>query len=72
MIELDVYISGGVSGCPVDSGLDAAVIFHVDLGMILNSHDSLPSHFYGTFYLRVDTVQVFSETVSVVTVQVGV
>ena len=31
-----------VSGCPVESGLDAQVIFHMDLG-ILENQDPIPS-----------------------------
>ena len=73
MIGLEVKILQliGMSGCPVDSGLDPQVIFHMDLG-ILKNQESLPIHFYSKLYVRVDDVQVFSEAISVVTVQLSV
>ena len=73
MIGLEVTILQlvGVSGRPVDSGLDAQVIFHMDMG-ILKNQDPIPFHFYGKLYVRVDAVQVFSEAFSVVTVQLSV
>ena len=73
MIGLEVKILQlvGMSGCPVDSGLDVQVIFHMDLDFLQNQ-DSLPFHFYGKLYVRVDDVQVFSEAFSVLTVQLSV
>ena len=70
-VEVKILQLVGVTGCPVDSGLDAHVIFHMDLG-ILENQDSLPIHFYGKLYVRVDAVQVFSEVLSVETVQPSV
>ena len=73
MIGLEVKILQlvGVSGCPVDSGLDAHVIFHMDPG-ILENQDPIPFHCYGKLYVRVDAVRVFSEAFSAVTVQLSV
>ena len=70
-VEVKILQLVGVIGCPVDSGFDAQVIFHMDLG-ILENQDPIPFHFYGKLYVRVDAVQVFSEAFSVVTVQLSV
>ena len=73
MIGLEVKILQlvGMSGCPVDSGLDPQVIFHVDVG-ILENQNPLPFYFHDKLYMRVDAVQVFNEAFSVVTVQLSV
>ena len=70
-LEVKVLQLVDVSGCPVDSGLDVQVIFHMDLGFLKNQ-DPIPIHFYGKLYVRVDSPQVFSEVFSVVAVQLSV
>ena len=70
-VEVKLLQQVGVSGCPVDNGRTAQVIFLVDLG-ILENQDPLPFHFYGELYEWIDAVQVFSEALSVVTVQLSV